>query len=337
MSALEIYDPLLDGLADLVGDFDAAKLNSTEDWIRQQWTRYADALQFRDGLDRLLKGRRRSRVLMNETGLRAFYAFLTRSQRGALQPAQARIRHMSLTAMRRITPSNLWFTNIDSRRLPESGCFDTGEEGAPPPQTLEGFLRMAPAPAVMPRARAFDVSVSASYFADRDPRNVTACAYPVRLSLGTFPVVYGDNLADPVGLHWYSHKQHKPALEAMRICSRFWSQAGNLAQDARVVIDQYKHFRLATARVFNRKMPGARDARTGWVTPLDRRKRIAAPRGPIAVDAYNFVLLQFASFFAARRSYLRAPTALSPEAVRAAQANPDPILREQLGMTKRAV
>jgi len=335
MSALEIYDPLLDGLADLVGDFDAAKLNSTEDWIRQQWTRYADALQFRDGLDRLLTGRRRSKVLMNDTGLRAFYAFLTQKQRGAVQPAQARIRHLSLTALRRITPTNLWFTDVDSRRLPESGCFDTGENTPPRAETLAGFLRMAPA--VQPRARAFDASVSASYFAEQAKQRVTECVYPVRLSLGTFPIVYGDNLADPVGLHWYSHKQHKPALEAMRICSHFWSQAGNLAQDARVVIEQFKYFRLATARVFNRKMPGARDARTGLVKPLDRRKRVAAPRGPIAVDAYNFVLMQFASFFAARRSYLRAPMALSPEAVRAAQVNPDPILREQLGMTKRAI
>lgn len=335
MSVLDLYDPMLDGLADLVTDFDAKSVNSVDDWIRKQWTRYANSLGFRDGLDRLLVGKRRSRVLMNETGLRAFYGFLAKTQRGAVNPEQARVRHKSLVALRRMTPANLWLTDVDSRRLPESACFESGEEVPRPTNTLTSFLQVRPA--VQPRARAFDAVVSASYYGPRDSRKVEGCAYPVKLSLGTFPCIYGDNLADPVGLHWYSHKSHKPALEAMRICSSFWTQTGNLAQDARTVVEQYKHFRLATARVFNRKLPGARNARTGLVKPTDKRKRIAAPRGPIAIDTYNFVLLQFASFFAARRAYLRDLRSLSPDSIRMAKVNPDPILRDLLGTTKRAM
>jgi len=347
MSTLDIYDLQLDDLADLADDFEASTHAGVENWVKAQWQRTANVLGFRESFDRLARGRRRSRdYSTSAVGLRAFYAYLTRLD-GATEPDLARIRHQSLTALRRIDPANLWITDIDSRRLPESACFDApgqvvrDERPGPIEQLL---FSTAPAVQVMPRKRVFKSDVSASYFHPKDkqdpagkPRDVGPCIYRVRLSLGTFPFVYGDNLADPTGLYWYSHKDWRPALEAMRIASRFWTQEGNLAQDARTVLRQYKHFRITTARILNRRLPGGRDARTGVLRPANKRKRVAAPRGPIHVNAYNSVLYSFAAFFAARRAYLRAPRALSPETWRAVKANPDPVLHEQLGLKKRAM
>ncbi len=336
MSALDLYGNLrLDGLADLVGDFDARTSTGTEDWIRNQWNRYAKALGFRDDLDRLVRGRARSRVIMNDAGLRAFYAFLSRRGSSTTNADEARVRHQCIVALPRIDPANLWLTNVESRRLPGGGCYDTGES-APHPDSLDEILGVI-GPAVQPRLPVFTPANRLNYFYDHKgiPAAVE-CFYTLRLSLGTFPLVFGDNLSEPVGLQWMRHKKWNPAYEAMRICSHFWTQLGNLRQDARQVIQQYEHFRLHTARVLNRKMPGARDARTGLLKPLNKRQRTVGPRGPIDVNAYNLALLAFSAFFAARRAYLRAPAAFTPETWAAARANPDPVLREQLGL-KRAV
>lgn len=337
MSTLDYYDLQLDNLADLVGDFDPRSVASTEDWIRAQWGRYARSLRFTDDLDRLIRGRRRSRVSINDAGLRAFNAHLSR--RGSTARGDvARVRHQSIVALRRHDPSRTWLTDVTSALLPEGACVDSGE-AVQRNNSIERMLGMA-TPAVQPRVQVFRSGDEDNFFFSRGAVQVGtvngACNYTVRLSLGTFPFVYGDDLAEPVGMRWKNHQSWRPALEGMRVASGFWGKSGNLRQDARQVVEQYKHFRVTTARALRRKMPGARDATTGLLKPMDKRTRVPTARGPISVNGHNFVLLAFASFFAARRAYLRAPETFTPEAWQAARSNPDPVLREQLGI-KRAI
>ncbi len=112
------------------------------------------------------------------------------------------------------------------------------------------------------------------------------------------------------------------------IASSMWSQAGNLAQDARIVVAHYQRFRKNAGQVLDRKAPGSRDSKTG----LMRRglRPITSVRGVLSAKGHNLTLRAFAAFFAARRAYLSAPESLSPEARKALRNNPDPILRQHL-------
>ncbi|MGB1015941.1 MAG: hypothetical protein ACPG4T_17520, partial [Nannocystaceae bacterium] len=149
--------------------------------------------------------------------------------------------------------------------------------------------------------------------------------------LGTWPYVYGRQLSTPApGLLWAPSGEWSPAVEGMRTAAAFWTQTGNLRQDARVVLRQYKRFRKMTAIALDRKVPGARDPRSGELRQAI--PRLVTPRASIDATGYNLVLRSFAAFFAARRAFLNAPRAFSPATYRAIEVNPDPILRDTLGI-----
>jgi hypothetical protein len=59
---------------------------------------------------------------------------------------------------------------------------------------------------------------------------------------------------------------------------------------------------------------------------------VNGPRGFICAAAYNHVQERFAAFFALRRALLRARKSLSPELRKVLIANPDPCVKQQLGI-----
>lgn len=326
------YDLELDDLADLAGTFQARKFADTENWIRRQWSRLADELGFREALDRQLYQRSRRRRLVNAESLAVFSRWFETRVQPKRDPEQARVRALCLAAIRR-SPGSRWLTDLDSQNLPESACFipmeNTQGSSKVPSHPAERLMMRVMRPAVQPRSRAFRSDVTASFFHDPDPRRGEGCSYRVKLSLGTFPYVYGRNLGlEPPALFWASEGKFRPAVEAMRIASSMWSQAGNLAQDARIVVAHYQRFRKNAGQVLDRKAPGSRDSKTG----LMRRglRPITSVRGVLSAKGHNLTLRAFAAFFAARRAYLSAPESLSPEARKALRNNPDPILRQQL-------
>lgn len=343
MSSLALYDLDLDQLADTAGDFDATNFEASERFVRKQWYRYADAFRFRKLLDRQLAQRDRRRSFVNAEALTAFATWHRTQPQKHPNPELARVRYAALMSIRQ-SQQQRWLTDIISTELPESGCVDSSGsfDPKPPPRAqpsspLRRILNMQQEAslAVQPRERIFRADVTRSYFHDKDERRGRDCVYPVKLSLGTFPYVYGGQLGSRApGLQWASHGEWQPAVEAMRIASGFWSQTSNLRQDARLVVAQWRRFRQRTARVLDRHLPGARDPATGIIKTRVAEQTINAPHGLLSVRAYRLVLGNFAAFFAARRAFLRSPLAFVPATQKAIHENPDPVLRDALEMTK---
>lgn len=345
MSSLALYDLDLDALADTAGTFDATDFEASERFVRKQWYRYADGLGFRKLLDRQLSQRDRRRSFVNAEGLNAFATWYRTQPHKRRNPERARVRYACLMHIRQHHPQR-WMTDLVSTDLPETGCYEDPElEPTMQPAPVEpasALMRILSrntqqyVPAVQPRARVFRADVTRSYFHDRDERRPEQCVYPVKLSLGTFPWVYGRQLGPLApGLQWDSHGEWQPAIEAMRIASSFWSQTGNLRQDARIVVAQWRKFRQRTARVLDRHLPGARDPRTGAIrSRVSSEQTINAPHGLLATRAYRMILGNFAAFFAARRAFVQHPLAFVPATWTAIEQNPDPVLREALDMHK---
>ena len=207
------------------------------------------------------------------------------------------------------------------------------------PPTIETLLGL-PAPGDDSLYRAFRSEVAPSYFADKHPTPASGSSYPVLLSLGTFPFVHGGLLGRHApGLRWEAGRPWSPAALAMRTMVSLWEPTANLTQDARLVVRQYQHFRATTDVVLG-DVPQWTGEGPHTIGALYRRDgllhvhqgsaelaRCTGPRGELTAFAYNYVLRRFASFFAARRAFLRSPSALPSEARAALAKNPDPCVR----------
>ncbi len=340
MSTLLLYDNDLDKVADQAGDFDAGDFYDNERWIRKQWVRYSNVLGFRGELDRILNRKSRNKGLINVAALRAFKNWHLQQSAPHRDPELARVRHEALRTILRVSPSNLWSPELESEGLPDTACYtphDVAAEGRPAATANSQLARMlgmrVTSAEVQPRKRVFRSDVTASFFHDRDPRRAPeGCSYLVKLSLGTFPYVYGRQLAEPPGMLWAPSGEWFPAVLGMRIASDMWSQTGNLRQDARVVARQFHRFKLYTSRVLDTHTRDARNPQTGLLTrPI---ARVVDPLGSLTASGYTLVYKAFAAFFAARRAYLRSPRTFTPATYKAIQANPDPLLRDALGVSE---
>ncbi|MBK8262843.1 MAG: hypothetical protein IPK80_16095 [Nannocystis sp.] len=158
-----------------------------------------------------------------------------------------------------------WQVVISADSLPEGACFNLATWQSPPltagqDSQLEAQTRSAPDRSdlniVIRPKRAFLADAGPSYFGDATPEtapiknNGPLCGWntPLRLSLGTFPWVYGHRLQSPApALAWKSNAAHQPAHRALQIASGFWQAEGNLRQDARDVVAHWKHWRSAIA------------------------------------------------------------------------------------------
>ena len=367
---LSCYDGELNALADLAGDFDAASPSDTRRWIAAQWRSVATALGWARPLERAFlalqayaEGGVPAPHLTEKAALDAFEDWhlerpavsrgLSLAQRRELARVQTAVIDKLDTNGRGTL--NRWRPYIASASLPDKACVDLGAVNEATPKG-PGDIRaarvgaranplmavLAPSPQTKTNFRAFRSDTAPSYFQDKTtPENVTECDYPVVLSLGTFPFVYGGVLGSHApGLMWTTGT-HSPARRGMRVAASFWQSEANMSQDARVVVAQYRHFRTTTDRVLADVVtPSAEDHRPivgevyrqGGLLHVYQGAlelvRFQGPRGVLAASSYNYVKLRFAAFFAARRAYVRARDSLTPAARSAIARNPDPCLRE---------
>ena len=258
---LTCYDDSLPAVATLAGDFDAASPAETLRWLRAQWTTVAAALFWAADLERAELDKISDTGRLEAAALAAFDRWLLR--RHAARPerryervptgqitARARARHQVLESIARMYPTtrNRWRTDVMSTSLPEDACYDpTGAVGQDANVIMLRAMGLRADTAQ--RQRAFRADVAPSYFGSKHTVRPVRCEYPVVLSLGTYPYVYGSSLgAEPPGLTWATGRPWQPAHIALQIATRFWMPTANLTQDARVVAEQYKHFRKTTAR-----------------------------------------------------------------------------------------
>ena len=391
---LGCYDPELNPLADLVGDFDAGSSTGTDAWRIVQWRQIASALGWSAGFEAVVRKSWRPGNRASASGLvgtvpvsyptlgqeatEAFTQWLARRQ--APTPVEdfdrARVRHLSIQAAESLGAEAhaLFLVTLPSTQLPDSGCY---EIGAPPtnstpipgPQrrvaatsivgraqvavtqvatvsrnALDQILGIAPPPGRR-TARAFRAARGASYFHSRHPMNVAACTYPIRLSFGTFPWIYGNMLGrEAPGLTWESGRPWRPAGLAMAIMASLWADpVVNLRQDARLVAEQYGIFRDQTNAVLE-GVPIWTEETRGAIGRLYRRGGFlyvhqgstelayrTGPRGAVSASAYNYVKACFARFFCARRSFARSINNLPAAAHAAFASNPDPCAQQQIG------
>lgn len=337
VDVLDCYGDDIRALADTVGGFDAASPADSARWYRAQWARVSRTLHWNQALPAL-----EGDIDSAETAaLGAFERWLRRRQaeRGEINDARAQVRYRVLDAIEGAfqKTGNAWRTNIPSRLLPGGACY--GDNAAPLSPDREMMRAFGVRSTPKRSHRAFRADVAPSYFGPRHSTRPNGCEYPVVLSLGTYPYVYGGVLGlEPPGLRWSAGPAWRPAHAAMRIASRFWRPEWNLAQDARIVILQFRHFRRTTAP-FLQSVPTApagrsrvrarvfRDGGRLRSTGALSLTRVRAPRGDLSASAYNYCLDGFAAFFAARRAFLRSLHALSPAAARAVATNPDTCMR----------
>ncbi|MCB9652524.1 MAG: hypothetical protein H6729_00130 [Deltaproteobacteria bacterium] len=374
-SILRCYDGELNTLADLAGDFDAASPQDTRRWIIAQWRSVASALGWLAELEVALN----SLAQFSESSTVAPAPFLDAferwHERRAYQPrnlstTQARsldrVRHDVLKKLDGIGRGTLnrWRPWISSTDLPSSACVELsatttprvpsgpgGIKSAAPKQTYPNQpLPMMAAPKldlVSPRGRsyrAFRADVAPGYFGDKvDAPNMTECSFPVILSLGTFPYIYGNALAGVApGLMWGTGRPWAPARLGLEIMSSFWTAELNLSQDARVVVAQYQRFRTTTDRVLSAVPAAPSEGHRAIIGEVYRNggllhvyqgpvelARFVGPWGAISASSYNYVKRRFAAFFAARRAYLRAYSSLDAASRSAIARNPDPCVRAE--------
>jgi hypothetical protein len=344
--SLACYDPKLDPLADLAGDFDYLSTVERESWNARQWTQIAGAMGWAAALDQRLSALRGSRLGLAALDTSALDAFAEVSRGWSEEPARsdrAKIRAESLTTIRELSPSRLWRVESNVGLLPGGACYGLSHWRPQLPERSAG-----PQVVQLPQ-RSFLADAGPSYFGDPPPalvRYQSGCGWqtPLRLSLGTYPWIYGHRLQAPApGLAWRSSGAHQPALRALEIATELWHAEGNLRQDARDVVAHWRHWRATTSPLFA-ALPDANDARTpgeptrrGLLIEVfqgsDELAGITGPRGLICAAAYNFVEARFAAFFAMRRSLLRARSRLSPSQRALIEQSADPCVRLPLRST----
>lgn len=358
-SVLTCYDPELDALADLAGDFDYLSTVEREAWTARQWTEVAAAMGWSDALDQALAGLRRSRIGLADVGATALTTFAGVAK--ALREDDARVdrakmRAEALAAIRATSPTNLWRVELDVGGLPGGACYGLAQwrpqvGGLSAGMQSRGGGVLAPAPSggsggrnvvVLPQ-RIFLAEAGPNYFGGPAPEMVmhqAGCGWqtPLRLSLGTFPWVYGHRLQAPApGLGWRSSGAHVPSLAALEIASDFWEADGNLRQDARDVVAHWRQWRAATAGPLamvptanGEHRPGVAYRRGLLLEVFQGSEELAGlngPRGFVCVAAFNFIQRRFAGFFALRRALVRARAKLPAQLRTLITQNPDPCLQ----------
>lgn len=333
------YGPAAVEAAAIAGDFDLMSQAERDAWSFRVWQQVADALGWSRGLEAAAVAARRSRVRLAGLHAAALAAFGTwaRGLQGPpmIAPSRAtlaQVRHGALRQMAAVGAArgNTWTVQADAAGLSGGACYPHQRMGEP-----------------IEMRRAFEVDTGPGYFADAitGPRSTeeSACGWtgPVRLSLGTFPWVYGGMLGRYApGLSWETGEASAPAVAAMQAAASMWTPLGNLRQDARIVAAQLEHFRRHTTplieelpvwEVKGRPRPaGQLYRRAGLLFVPQGSLEVASlvgPRGEVAASAYNYILQRFAAFFAMRRAVLRARAAWTPDMQRAAHDSPDPCLR----------
>jgi hypothetical protein len=345
------YDPELDRFADeIAGDFDYLSAAERESWIVQQWTEIAAAMGWSEALDDTLNGLRRCRMGFCDVSTEALAAFqqhADRQREGDVRTDRARIRDIALEHLfSKARPRSLWQVVISADSLPEGACFNLATWQSPPltagqDSQLEAQTRSAPDRSdlniVIRPKRAFLADAGPSYFGDATPEtapiknNGPLCGWntPLRLSLGTFPWVYGHRLQSPApALAWKSNATHQPAHRALQIASGFWQAEGNLRQDARDVVAHWKHWRSAIAGpLADNQSPAIRlEKQLLRVQGDEHTLGLNGPRGFISAAAFNYIQSRFAAFFAMRRALIRARHRLIPELRALADQSPDPCI-----------
>ncbi len=362
---LACYDRDLDAFADLAGDFDFLASGERERWMVAQWMQIAQATGWAGELEATVASLQRSRVGLDRLDDAALAAFGRRLDGAQEEPARvdrAKVRQEVLLAIEQRQPANLWRIELDVGPLPGGACYGRTQWRPRPPGVLQGLAGGAgvqgqPRPAVDPAGevitvpeRAFAADAAPSYFWTPTPTLVQhqlGCGWqtPIRLSLGTFPWVYGNRLhAQAPALGWRPAGVIRPAVIALRIATSFLAPAGNLRQDARDVAGAWNHWRMTTAPLVaalpawpstGPRLSGT-TYRRGLLLVAEGLREDAAglngPRGFVSLAAYNFIQRRFAAFFALRRALLRARSRLTPELKAALSTNPDPCVRQQLGL-----
>ncbi|HRI10568.1 MAG TPA: hypothetical protein PKW35_22260, partial [Nannocystaceae bacterium] len=101
-SLLSCYDPELDALADLAGDFDYLSTVEREAWSARQWTEMAAAMGWSDALDQAIAGLRRSRMGLADvsaTALTTFAGVAKELREDEARADRAKMRAEALTAI----------------------------------------------------------------------------------------------------------------------------------------------------------------------------------------------------------------------------------------------
>ncbi|MCA9716407.1 MAG: hypothetical protein KC468_17175 [Myxococcales bacterium] len=371
---LRCYDGEINALADLAGDFDASSPDDTRRWKIEQWRSVATALGWGRQIEDAINANPTFSLSPNVPAAPFLDAFERWHEGRGHQPQDlsstrsrslSRVRHDVVAKLdtNGYATMNRWRPFIASKSLPSSACVDLNASEAPSPagpgkvvtarsastSTVVGTIKLAPVNRgpgsfTQPQRsfRAFRADTAPGYFGDTiDVQESTDCDYPVILSLGLFPYVYGNDLggAGP-GLMWAIGRPWAPARLGLAVMASFWDATANLSQDARVVAAQYVHFRRTTDQVLA-SVPAASSERYRPVVGQVYRRggllhafqgalelqRFHGPRGALSAAAYNFCKRRFAAFFSARRAYLRAYSSLEQSAREAIERNPDPCTR----------
>jgi len=371
VGGLDCYGAEIGGLADLAGDFDFLSTVEREAWIARQWTEVAESMGWAGALEAAFERIRRTRIGLAHSSATAIEAYRQVALAEREEPAlveRARVRQEVLRALV-ARSSNVWKIEVEAASLPLGICFGGTTKGGRRPSSglVEGLLAKSGATTVdpqqpgrgvgtkpaseVPAQRAFLADSGPSYFWRPAPRVLAyrpGCGNdaPLRLALGTFPWVYGHRLQAPApGTLWRSDAgPHAPAVVGLEIAASLWQPAGNLRQDAREVVEHWRHWRDATGDLVDAVPVAGEKARAGDC--LYRRGHLLevcqgslelvglnGPRGFICAAAFNAVQRRFAAFFAMRRALLRARERLPSELRRALNKNPDPCLRQQLNLT----
>ncbi len=370
MGGLDCYGPEIGALANIAGDFDFLSTIEREAWIARQWAEVAESMGWAGALEAALERIRRTRIGLADTSAVAIAAYRQVALAEREEPAfgeRARVRQEVLRALVARSP-NVWRLEVDAASLPSGICFGgtTRGGGRPSGGLVERLLDRQGASGRAPQGsgryvgekpktggparRAFIADSGPSYFWPAAPRVLVyrpGCGNdaPLRLSLGTFPWVYGHRLQAPApGSLWRSDAgAHSPAAVALEIASSLWQPAGNLRQDAREVVAHWRHWRDTTGALLDEIPAVGEVARSGDC--LYRRGHLLevcqgslelvglnGPRGFICAAAFNAIQRRFAAFFAMRRALVRARARLPSELRRALNNNPDPCLRGQLNI-----
>ena len=312
-------------------------------------------------------------VSIESAAIGAFSAWIRQVREDEARQARATARQQVIEAIAARQPANLWRVEVDVGGLPGGACFGKSEwRPQARPEPLGGLLGVpaggggggksigvapdtgagAGAGVVVLPQRVFLADAGPSYFWTPTPTTLlhnAGCGWqtPLRLCLGTYPWVYGHRLQAPApGLAWKSNAASHPAVVAMKIAAGFWHEGGNLQQDAQEVASHWKQWRATTGPLVRAlptwagtatKVAGAvyRDGERLIVFQgSEELAGVNGPRGFVSAAAFNYVQGRFAGFFAMRRALLRARRQLPQELRKAMVANPDPCLRQQLGVAQ---
>lgn len=327
------YGPDIDALADVDGGLRDVSSDGVDEFMLRQWNDVARTLGFLFPLTTVTRGlRTRAGGLLGlqSVALAAFEQWLRERPRAlaaeipdGVRVARAQARHEILLGYAEKKPDLLWYLEEPASSLVGGGCFDKGSAA-----TLSG--------------RAFADDNAPGYFRDGTggtPQGTCGWAGSVKVSIGTFPWTYGSRLhRTPPGLDWESAGAWTPSVIGMRLCASLWLPGGNLRQDARQVVLNYRKFQYTTDSAL-RKLP-LYDAKTAVPGALYRRglllhaeqvsletHTLESHHGPLAANAYNYCIRRFAAFFAMRRSLLARVEKLTPDLIGTLAGNDDPCLQ----------